>query len=69
MQLGLVETRTMAENAGMLTETLAVVRGDDQPGLLQNPASLQLVDQLPELLIEIRDAVVISVDRKRHTLG
>ena len=38
MQLGLVETLAVAENAGVLTETFAMVRGDDQPGLLQNPA-------------------------------
>ena len=69
MQLGLVKTRAVAENAGVLAETFAMVRGDDQPGLLQNPAPLQLVDQLPDLLIEIRDAIVISVGGKCHALG
>ena len=69
MQLGLVKTRAVAENAGVLTETFAMVRGDDQPGSLQNPAPVQLVDQLPELLIEVRDAIVISVGGKCHTLG
>ena len=47
MQLGLIETRAVAENAGVLAEALTVVRGDDQPGSLQNAASPQLVDSLP----------------------
>ena len=69
MQLGLVKTLAVAENAGVLAETLAMVRGDDQPGSLQNSAAVQLVDQFPDLLIEVRDAIVISVGGKRHTLG
>ena len=69
MQLGLVETRAVAENAGVLAETFAMVRGDDQPGSLQDPAPVQLVDQLAELLIEIRDAIVIGVGGECHALG
>ena len=69
VQLGLIETLAVAENAGVLTETFAVVRGDDQPCSLQDPAPVKLVDQLPELLIEIRDAIVISVGGKCHILG
>ena len=69
MQLGLVKTLAVAENAGVLAETFAMVRGDDQPGLLQNPAPVQLVDQLAELLVEVRDAIVISVGGEGHALG
>jgi hypothetical protein len=57
------------ENAGVLTETFTVVWGDDQPGLLQYPAPVQFIDQPPELPIEIRDAIVISVGDKCDTLG
>ena len=69
VQLGFVETRTVAENAGVLTETLAMIRRDDQPGSSQDPAPVQLVDQHPELLIEIRDAIVIRVGGKCHASG
>ena len=69
VQLGLVEARPVAEDAGMLAETLAVVRGDDQPGLLEDPAPVQLVDQLPELLIEVRDAIVVGVGGECDALG
>ena len=69
VQLRLVEARAVAEDAGMFAETLAVVRGDDQPRLLEDPASLQLVDQLPELLVEVRDAIVVGVDGEGHPLG
>ena len=55
--------------AGVLAEAFAMVRGDDQPGSLQSPAVFQFVDQLAELLIEIRDAIVISVGGKCHTRG
>ena len=64
VELGFVETRAVNENAGVLAETFAVVRGDDQPGSLQNSAAVQLVDQLADLLIKIRDAIVISVGGK-----
>ena len=45
VQLGLIETRAVAENAGVLAETFTVVRGDDQPGSLQNTAPVELVEQ------------------------
>src|SRR5262249_47311365 len=66
VKLRLVETLAVAENTGVLAEALAMVGGDDQPGLFENSAPVQLVDQLPELLIEIRDAIVISVSDKCH---
>ena len=47
MQLGIIETAAVNENAAMFSETLAVVRGDDQPGFFQNPTPVQLVDSLP----------------------
>ena len=40
MKLGVVETPTVNEDARVLSETLAVVRGDDQPGFLQYPTSI-----------------------------
>ena len=61
MELRLVETRSVPEHAGMLAEALAVVRGDDHPGPLENGTAIELVDQPAELLVEIRDAVVVGV--------
>ena len=61
MELRLVEARPMAEDAGMLAEALAVVRGDDHPGPIEDPAAAELVDQPAQLLVEIRDAVVVGV--------
>ena len=61
MELRLVEARPVAEDAGMLAEALAVVRGDDHPGPLEDAAALELVDQPAQLLIEVRDAVVVGV--------
>ena len=69
MQLGLVETLPVAEDAGMFAETLAMVRHDDQPGILEDSATAQLVNQLPELLIEIGDAIVIGIGGELHALG
>ncbi len=65
VQLGLIETGSVAENAGVLAETFPVVRSDDQPGSVQNTAPPQLVQQLPDLFIEVRDAIVVSIDGKR----
>ena len=59
VQLALIEAIAMAENARVLAEAFTVVRGDEEPGLLQNAARLELVKQLPDLLIEDRDAIVI----------
>ncbi len=38
MEFGVVETPAVDEDAGMFSETFAVVRGDDQPGVFQNSA-------------------------------
>ena len=65
MQLGLIETGSVAENAGVLAETFPVVRGDDQPGSVQDTTLPQLVQQLPDLFIEVGDAIVVSIDGKR----
>ena len=66
VQLGLVEARAVAEDAGVLAEAFAVVRRDDQPGSLEDAAAPQLVEQLPELLVEVGDAIVIGVDDERQ---
>ena len=68
MQLGLVETRPVAEDARVLAEALAVVRGDDQPGSLEDAAPVELVEQLAELLVEVGDAIVVGVDAQRQVL-
>ena len=61
MELRLVETRSVPEHAGLFAEALAVIRGDDHPGPLENGTAIELVDQPAELLIEVRDAVVVRV--------
>ena len=58
----------MAEDAGMLAEALAVVGGDDHPGRLQDAPAAQLVDQSAELLVEVRDAIVVGVADERDVL-
>ena len=68
MQLGLIETRSVAEYTGVLAETLAVIRDDNQPGSIQHAAPAQFVHQLADLLVEVRDAVVISIGGKRDLL-
>ena len=60
MELRLVKTRPVPEHAGFFAETFAVIRGDDHPGPLENRTAIELVDQPAELLIEVRDAVVVS---------
>ena len=59
MDLRLIEARSMPEDAGMLAKALAVVPGDNHPGSIENPSSLQFVDQPAELLVQVRDAVVV----------
>ena len=49
----------------MLAETFPVVRGDDQPGPVQDTAAPQIVEQLADLFIEVGDAIVVSIDGKR----
>ena len=53
----------MTEHTGVFTETLAMVRSDDQPGLLQYSAPIQLVHQLPKPLIEVRGS---GYNRHKH---
>src|SRR5262249_33589974 len=69
VNLGLGEALAVAQNASRLAETLPVVRGDDQPGLSQSTAALQVVDQFTDLFIEVGDAVVIGIGGECHTLG
>lgn len=68
VQLGPIETRTVAEHARVFTETLAVVRGDDQPGSIEDTSTLEFVEQLPELFIEVGDAIVVSGGDERDLL-
>ena len=51
----------MPEDAWMLAEAFAVVRGDDQPCTLEASAVFQLVDQTTQAFVEVGDAVVISI--------
>ena len=50
----------------MLAEALAVVRGDDHPGPIEDRARSELVEQSAELLVEVRDAVVVGVADERE---
>src|SRR5262245_2477622 len=45
----------------MLTERLAMVGRDDDQCVLEHPASVELVDESPDLGIEVADAVIIGV--------
>ena len=55
----------MEKDARLFTEALAVVRRDDQPGRFKDATALQFVDQPAQLLVQIRDAVVIGVALER----
>jgi hypothetical protein len=62
VQLRLIKTDNISEYIFLFTETLAVDRGDNDPGVLQNAARLELIYQPSHLLVEIRDAVVVGGD-------
>ena len=59
MQLGVIKRRAVGENARVLTKALPMVRSDDQPGFFKNTSPVKFVDQLSDLLVEVRNAVVI----------
>ena len=61
MELGLVETRPVPEDAGLFAEALAVIRGDDDPGPLEDGTTSEFIDQTAELLVEIGDTVIVRV--------
>ena len=61
MELRLVETRPVPEHAGVFAEALPVIGGDDHPGLLEEGTAIQLVDQEAELLVQVRDAVIVGI--------
>ena len=45
----------------MIAEPLAVVRGDDHHRVVKQPLAGKFIEQLPELLIEESDAVVVAI--------
>ena len=51
----------MAEDIRVFAEAFAVVGNDDQPGVFENAASVERVDQFTDLFVEIGDAVVVGV--------
>src|SRR5262249_18663582 len=61
VELSPVETRPVPEHSRLFAKTLAVIRGDDHPGSLEEGTAIELVDQPAELLIEIGHAVVVGV--------
>ena len=65
MDLGSVEAPPVEEHAGMFAEALAMVGGDDYPGLFEDTAAVELVDQPAELLVQVRDAIVVAVANPR----
>ena len=50
----------------MFAKTLAVVRDEDHPGLVEDGPTFKLVDQPPQLLIQVGDAVIVSVASHRE---
>ena len=61
MELRLVKTRPMPEHAGVFAEAFPVIGGDDDPGPPEDGAAVQFVDQPAELLVQVRDAVVVGI--------
>ena len=67
VQLRVVKTHAVAERSGVFTEAFAVVGGNDHPRLFEHPLSVQDVHQLPKLLIQVGDAIVVRSRRERDT--
>ena len=59
----------MAKNISMFAKAFAVVGNDDQPGVFQNAAPVERVDQFTDLLVEIGNAVVVGIGSERNARG
>ena len=64
VKLGPVKTRSVEEHSGMFAEAFAVVGGDDHPGLFEDGAAVELVDEPAELLVQVRDAIIVAVAKR-----
>ena len=53
----------------MLAETFAVVGNDDQPGVFENAASVERIDQFTNLFVEIGNAVVVGIGSESNARG
>src|SRR5262245_28990129 len=53
----------------VLAEMFSVIGSHDHEGVLQDPAVLQLLQQLPYLIIEIEETLVIAIDQVRQLVG
>ena len=53
----------------MIAEMLAMIRGDDDQRVVEHPARSQLIEEGPQLPIEIINAIVIYVDCHLHVSG
>ncbi len=62
-----VEAAGVAEQS-VLAELFAMVRRDDEHGVLQDPLPIQVRDELTELSIHVGDAVVVRVAQVRSRL-
>ena len=45
----------------MIAEVLAVIRGDDHQGIVEHAAPAEFLEEHPQPLIEIRNAIVIDI--------
>ena len=68
MDFPAVETARMTEEL-VLAKLLTVVRRNDHDGVAQGPSPLQFADQLAHLLIQVCNAVVVSVAGQRDLAG
>ena len=68
MDFWIVQAPRVAEEL-VLSEMLAVVGGHDDNRVAEYAAALEFHEELPELFIEVGDAVVVGVDRQLHFVG
>ena len=59
----------MAKGIRMLAEAFAVVGNDDQPGVFENAASVERIDQFTNLFVEIGNAVVVGIGSESNARG
>ncbi len=66
--IGLVQARPVDEHAFVFSETLAVIRDEDDPGPIQCLARSSSSSSRPDSLVDRCDALVIAVDDERQLL-
>src|SRR5438067_1688868 len=65
MSHGLIDAASVPIQT-VLAEMLAMIGRYDDQGVLEQSAVLQPLEELPELVVEVGDAVVVRISRQRQ---